>query len=53
MERQALHASYISFTHPVTGKKMDLFADLLDDMVNAGREIGFDMSKINIELIRG
>ena len=52
MERQALHATYISFTHPVTGKRMDLFADLLDDMVEAGKKIGFDMSEINMEMIK-
>ncbi len=51
IDRQALHATYISFTHPVTGQKMELFADLLEDMVKAGTEIGFDMTKITVDMI--
>lgn len=52
MDRQALHATYISFIHPVTGKKMDIFADLLEDMVKAGCAIGFEMSKVNMALMK-
>ena len=32
IERQALHAKYLSFRHPVTGKSMELEAPLPDDM---------------------
>ena len=32
MLRHALHASRLSFTHPVTGETVDLFAPLPDDM---------------------
>lgn len=32
IERQALHAGYLKFNHPVTGKKISLEAPLYDDM---------------------
>lgn len=32
IERQALHARYLSFNHPVTGERLNLEADLYDDM---------------------
>lgn len=50
MDRQALHAVYISFQHPVTGRPMDAFADLLPDMDEVGQTIGFDMTKVNRNL---
>ena len=33
IERQALHANYISFFHPITGKLVEVSADMPDDMV--------------------
>ncbi|CAN5823545.1 RluA family pseudouridine synthase [soil metagenome] len=33
--RQALHARRLAFVHPVTGAKIDLSADLPDDLANA------------------
>lgn len=30
--RQALHAKYLSFIHPITGKRLNLEADIPDDM---------------------
>ena len=33
--RQALHAAKLSFTHPITGKRMTLEAPVPDDMQNA------------------
>ena len=35
IERQALHAARLSFTHPITGEKMMLEAPLPDDMKKA------------------
>lgn len=35
IERQALHARYLSFSHPVSGERIDLEAPLYDDMNNA------------------
>lgn len=32
LPRQALHARYLSFDHPVTGKRMEFETDLPDDM---------------------
>ncbi len=32
LPRQALHARYLSFNHPVTGKRMEFETDLPDDM---------------------
>ena len=52
MDRQALHAVFLSFVHPVTGERMDVFAELLEDMILAGKNIGFDMTKINRDLMR-
>lgn len=52
MKRQALHAVSLSFVHPVTGERMDVFADLLEDMNTAGQKIGFDMEIINTDLIK-
>ncbi|MFH5835992.1 RluA family pseudouridine synthase [Proteiniclasticum sp. C24MP] len=52
LDRQALHALYISFQHPVTGSPMDAYANLLPDMYQAGVDIGFDMSKINKNLFK-
>ena len=34
IERQALHARYLSFNHPVTGQRMELEAELPDDIQN-------------------
>ena len=50
MDRQALHAIYVSFQHPVTGRPMDAYAELLPDMDEVGKTIGFDMSKVNRDL---
>ncbi|MEG2200012.1 MAG: RluA family pseudouridine synthase [Anaerovorax sp.] len=33
IERQALHAKYLSFKHPVTGEHMEVFASLPEDMI--------------------
>jgi len=52
LDRQALHAFYISFRHPVLGESMEACADLLSDMQKAGTEIGFDMEKVNMNLIK-
>lgn len=35
IERQALHARYLSFNHPVSGERIKLEAPLYDDMNNA------------------
>ena len=32
ISRQALHASYLSFPHPVSGKRMEIYAPLPDDL---------------------
>lgn len=32
INRHALHCGYVSFTHPITGEKLELTADLPDDM---------------------
>lgn len=52
LDRQALHAFYISFRHPVLGDPMEACADVLPDMHKAGEEIGFDMVEINMNLIK-
>lgn len=53
MKRQALHAMYLSFRHPVTGKLMEIFAKPTQDILEAGEAIGFDMSKLHMTLIKG
>ncbi|MFH1074213.1 MAG: RluA family pseudouridine synthase [Candidatus Firestonebacteria bacterium] len=37
IDRQALHCSLLSFTHPVTGKKVEFKADLPEDIKKAAR----------------
>lgn len=39
LERQALHCGYVRFTHPVTGKIIELEAELPEDMKNLLREL--------------
>ena len=39
IDRQALHASYLAFRHPVTGERMELTAPLPDDMRRLEREL--------------
>lgn len=53
LERQALHAFYISFTHPVLGHPMEALAELPADLYEAGEKIGFHMQKIHKNLIQG
>lgn len=35
MQRQALHAWHLAFTHPITGEQIDLTTDLPEDMAHA------------------
>ena len=39
MERQALHAAKLSFTHPITKEKLHLEAPLPEDMQQAVRKL--------------
>jgi 23S rRNA pseudouridine1911/1915/1917 synthase len=39
MTRPALHADTLSFTHPVTGKRVSFAADLPPDMEKAREEL--------------
>ncbi|WP_037373146.1 RluA family pseudouridine synthase [Anaerovorax odorimutans] len=39
IERQALHARYLSFKHPITGKEMEVEAELPDDMIELIKKI--------------
>lgn len=50
MTRQALHAVFLSFRHPVTGNPMTAFADLLHDFRAAAATLGLDISTINTEI---
>lgn len=43
MDRQALHAGSLEFTHPITGVEMKLTAPLPDDMVQALKKAGIQM----------
>ena len=52
INRQALHAMYLNFKHPVTGKEMEVYAKPPEDIILAGRKLGFEMDKLNIELIK-
>jgi len=40
IERQALHARYLSFDHPVSGNRLEIEAELPDDMRELVRRIG-------------
>ena len=42
IDRQALHAYSLDFTHPITGEKMHLETDLPDDMKAAVEKIRQD-----------
>ena len=44
IKRQALHAWRLAFTHPATGRRMELAAPLADDMAGLIRALGGDPS---------
>lgn len=44
IDRQALHAEALSFTHPISGAEMNLRAPLPEDMLNLTKEFSYDRS---------
>lgn len=51
IDRQALHALYVSFIHPVSEKPMTAFAPLKPDLMALGNALGFQMERIKPELM--
>jgi len=45
--RQALHARYIAFTHPVTFEEMEFEAPYPEDFAELLKAVGYEMDKIN------
>ncbi|SDI78927.1 RluA family pseudouridine synthase [Proteiniclasticum ruminis] len=52
MKRQALHAVYLSFRHPVTEEKMSAYAEVLEDFKEAAQKIGLHLSSIENEIAK-
>lgn len=50
MKRQALHAVYLSFRHPVTEKKMNAYAEVLEDFKKAAQILELDLNTIINEI---
>lgn len=50
MKRQALHAIFLSFRHPVTAMRMTAYAPVLDDFKMAAETIGLHLETIDQEI---
>ncbi len=50
LSRQALHAAYLAFVHPLTGEAMAWYAPLPLDMVNALHQLG--LNEVDASVIR-
>lgn len=50
IKRQALHAVYLSFRHPVTEEKMNAYAEVLEDFSDAAKVLKLDLSTIRNEI---
>jgi hypothetical protein len=52
IDRQALHASFLSFRHPVTNQRMELEAPLPDDMRAAAEKNQISIAAYAIGIAR-
>jgi 23S rRNA pseudouridine1911/1915/1917 synthase len=51
--RQALHATYLSFIHPLTGKRVEFNADMPKDLANLCAQLRSNVNPINSTTAKG